>query len=67
MNREMKEMYRKTDKDHKKSSHMAKGGKMGGKTHKTSGYEDSDWSKVDAMVSGKHPTTNLCTNRVAGK
>jgi len=63
MNREMKDTYRTTGKQHKKAS----GGKVGEKTHKASGYESSDWSKVDAMVTGKHPTTNLCTNRVAGK
>lgn len=63
MNREMKDMYRTTSKKTTKAS----SGKVGEKTHKASGYESSDWSKVEAMVTGKYPTTNLCTNRVAGK
>lgn len=63
MNREMKDMYRTTGKKQTKAGT----GKVGEKTSKTSGYESSDWSKVEAMLSGKHPTTNLCTNRVAGK
>lgn len=61
MNREMKDTYRTTGKK------TASSGKIGDKSGKKSGYESSDWSKVDAMVTGKHPTTNLCTNRVAGK
>jgi len=76
MSKNMREEYEKMNrgrhKEHKekknKSMSSSEGGKklIGEKIHKASGYDDSDWGKVNAMISGKHPTTNICTNQVSG-
>ncbi len=72
MNKHMREEHEKMNRGRhkeqkeKKGKHMSAGGRMGEKTHKASGYEDSDWGKVHAMLTGKHPTTNICTMAAKG-
>lgn len=66
MREEHEKMNRGRHKEQKEKKHMSGGGRMGEKTHKASGYEDSDWGKVHAMLTGKHPTTNICTNAAGG-
>jgi hypothetical protein len=56
--------HRETHKSRKK---MSGGGKMvGEKTSKTSGYDHADWSSVQSMLTGKHPTTHLATVKCGG-
>ena len=74
MNRHMREEHEKMNRGrHKefketKKHKLKEGGRLiGEKSHKSSGYEDGDWGKVHAMLTGKHPTTNICTNKILGK
>lgn len=70
MNRHMREEHEKMNHGRHREKHgkkkMSAGGSMvGEKIRKTSG-EGGDWGMVQSMLDGKHPTTNICTNKAGG-
>jgi len=64
---EMKHGARHREKPEGKKK-MSHGGMVGEKVRKSSGSEGSsgEWGSVHAMLTGKHPTTNLATNKCGG-
>lgn len=56
------------ERESHKRKHMASGGSargdmglIGEKTEHTTGYDNSHWKGVNAMLKGEHPTTNMAT------
>lgn len=69
MSKHMKDEYEKMNRGrHKEPKEKKRKNMVGEITRKDSGYTDSGFGKVQEMLTGKHPTTNICTNAVgAGK
>jgi hypothetical protein len=61
MNKHMREEHEKMNRGRHKEQREKKGKNM------SDGYADSGWGKVQAMLTGKHPTTNIATNEVSGR
>lgn len=58
--------HRESHKDKHKKKMSGGGSMVGEKTRNTSGYDHADWSAVQSMVTGKHPTTHLATVKCGG-
>jgi hypothetical protein len=54
------------DHGHSKKKHMSSGGMVGERVKKACSYDDTNFGAVNAMLSAKHPTTNLATTKCGG-
>lgn len=68
MNKHHREEHDMKSHHKEKRRKMYEGGEMvGEKVKKTDGYMNKGWGSVNAMVTGKHPTTNLATIECGGR